>query len=484
MVMCGLLSILITLFNLTVILVYIFNPLMRHSQGIYKASLAVADLLVGVVVFPTFISSLARIIFSRNEPGDVVDVRGYKIINGSLGENLTTAQVQNPGGQFSDFFDQVYLDAVGFFTVLSFTVSIYNLTVAGFDRLSAVYRPLSYSKDRAERLAKIFCAVLWCVGVFFAILPVLLNSLSYSLVASILVSSAGREALIVYVVAFAIPILIMWTVNAITFHSTRKHARVRRHLTVDSKKKSQSFEVRLARTLAIMAGVFTLSIVPAAVVILTSLFIPSIYLTNPRGLDVPSTVAYGAIEFAAIIILACNSLWNFLIYNARNLEFRKASKIMCRKLSQTLGLSKCFGSIMRCAQSFAHDGRRRISSIPTISTTFGKKTSLTPTSQIALPSMQKSSDVTMTEETSRKKSSTTNESSTRVEESTVTPSSREIESSFISPKKPKHRANKTKAEPSMNDSIFQSFAIDANADRLFLSVMERIDNDHGKDEKK
>ena len=468
MVVCGVLSVLVTFANLSVILVYAFNRNLLHSQGIYKVSLAVADILTGIILLPSFISSIARISSGVVKHADFINATGYQTINGTLSNETSVVQIRPPSGHFRDFFDQTYFDAIGFFTTLSLTTSIYCLTVAGFDRMTAVYRPLSYRKDKAKKLAKWLCAVVWGLGVLFGIIPTFVPTLKYGLIVSVFVSSAGQSALILYVLAFLIPLLIMWIVNVVTYQSTKKHARVRRHITLDSKKKTDSIEFRLARTLTIMVGAFTLSLLPAAAVIIASFFAPSIYLSKPREVVLESVVAYNTAEFAALLILICNSLWNFFIYNARNLEFRKGFRIVYKKLSRKTGFAACFSAFLNCAQSVMHDGRRRISSLPNISTTFGgKKSSLFPTSATNLNSRSKSSDVLSSDVSTQEK---TSKASAGMDLSS--------DVIAISESKKSEKKNPDKAGQELSeDSVFQSFAIEARADHLFESVMERIDED-------
>jgi len=358
MVVCGILGVIITLVNLTVILVHICNPAFLHSQGVYKVSLAFADILVGIVVFPTFISSLVCMTTGRQQHADYVDVIGYETIDGNLSRNSSIVQVRTPGGRYTDFFDQTYLDIVGFSTVLSFSVSIYNLMVAGFDRFKAVNRPLCYRRDRAKTFAKRACLVLWSIGILFAALPTFVSSLRYWVIMSVYVASLGQNAIILYIIAFAIPMVLMWAVNIATFYSIKKHAKVRRDLISNSNKKTDSMEVRLASTLSIMVGVFTLSILPSILIILPPLFLSSIYYTKPRALNLQSAIVYHAFEFIAIIILACNSLWNFFIYNGRNLEFRKAVKVMYSSTADHIGLPRCCLSLGTFVQAVVHERRR------------------------------------------------------------------------------------------------------------------------------
>ncbi|XP_076812649.1 uncharacterized protein LOC143459393 [Clavelina lepadiformis] len=321
MVICPLFGIVIAVVNILVVVVISRNASLRNSQGIYKMSLAFADLIIGFFVFPTFSSSLGRLITTRHQSGSLINVTGYLEAEGVVVDAGKSVELRLPS--LTQLSSRSYLDFVGFFTVLSLTVSVYTLTVAGCDRLWAISRPLSYNKEKAEYSAKIGCICLWLVGVLFSILPYLTPTLRYSLIASILVSSGGQDALVLYLVAFLIPLVITWLVNIVTFHMTRKHAKINRHLSTKLKKKSRSVEVRLAHTLCLMAGIFTLSILPVALVILSALFVGNIYFSQPRRVDVQGALVYNAFEFVTIIILACNSLWNFFIYNRRNKDFRQ-----------------------------------------------------------------------------------------------------------------------------------------------------------------
>ena len=349
MVICGLLAVIITFVNLSVILVYSFNPVMMNSQGVYKTSLAVADLLIGLIVFPTFISSLAIFSFTRYFHGSIDNVTGYKTINGTISNDVTTVEMKRVNANSYD----AYLNFVGFFTVVSLTTSIYILTVASLDRLKAVYKPLSYNKADALRLAKLQSIVLWGVAILFSILPIFVPTLQYGFVSSMLVSSAGPNALIIYCVAFVVPLIGLWIVSILTFIVTRKHAHAGQKLTAIGSKKStkSSIEVRLAQALLIMVGAFTLSILPTIIIVLASLFVRTIYFTNPSELDIESAVLFSAFGFTVTVLLACNSLWNFFIYNARNKDFRVGLKVVYNKL----GLSKCQFKLARHRKRGKHD---------------------------------------------------------------------------------------------------------------------------------
>ncbi|CAK8681197.1 unnamed protein product [Clavelina lepadiformis] len=102
-----------------------------------------------------------------------------------------------------------------------------------------------------------------------------------------------------------------------------------------------------------MVGIFTLSILPVALVILSLLFVGTIYFSQPRRVDVQGALVYNTFEFISIIILSCNSLWNFFIYNGRNLEFRNEVKTMIKSIFKKLSLA-------RCCQSKTIDDQRAV----------------------------------------------------------------------------------------------------------------------------
>ena len=128
--------------------------------------------------------------------------------------------------------------------------------------------------------------------------------------------------------------------------------------------------------------------------------------------------------------------------------------------------------------------------IPNISTTFTKKSSLVPTNTTTLNSKTKSNTFSTSEESSSKlKSSklsfsdglssnarTSELESSRLESSTDV-SVTTLSSSAKKETKGKKKKSKDSDKSVSEDSVFQSFAIDANADRLCMFVMEQIDEE-------
>ncbi|XP_002131810.4 uncharacterized protein LOC100185762 [Ciona intestinalis] len=331
MVICSILAVAIVVANLSVILVFMLNKKLRNSQGVYKMSLACSDFLVGVVVVPSIPISLYMRL-------NIPETMG-------MSYNASNLPVQNVGIRFDDVphlpgintvYYRSYLNAIGFFTTTSFIISIYSLMMASFDRFSIVRKPLAYSKDGAKLLTIRATLILWVLSIILGILPLFVErSLRYGLIASTLISTSGTASLSFYVVALAIPLLIMWILSISTFVMTVRHNRQTRKLVASKNKNfSSRTEIRMARTLGIMVGVFTLSLLPVICVILASLFLVQIYPQRISTFKSYDFSIHTSFEFVSAVILVCNSLWNFFIYNGRNDDFRMANKNMYGSLTK------------------------------------------------------------------------------------------------------------------------------------------------------
>ena len=361
-VACGILGLVIAIANLLIILVIAFNSQFRNSQAIYKLSLAAADLLVGVIVLPLAVDILRRLVWTRHVSMGHVEVKGYQLENGTISENITSVQIAERAGQFRSKFPLPYQNFAGFCTAVSIFVSIYTLAGAGFDRLRAVYNPLTYRKERANKFAKRICIISWLVAILFGVLPLFTPNLSYALVLSITFVTLDFNGLILYSVGLLVPLVIVWGVNIFTFSVSKKHSKFRRQLTKVAQRKRQNVERRLAQTLQLMVAVFTLNTLPLIILLVASLFLPSTRPSLPHQFNLKHGNLFIIVEFIAIMMLFGNSLWNFIIYSYRNRDFRVAVKIGFRRFLKAICFSSCLDSIMICCRSAAHSSRRRFSS--------------------------------------------------------------------------------------------------------------------------
>ena len=376
---CGVLGLLIAFVNILIILVIVFSKKFHNSQAIYKVSLAAADALVGAVVLPLAVDILRRLVWTRHLPAGHIETHGYSIENGTINGNMTSVLVTEKAGQFRTKFPLKYENFAGFFTSVSIFVSVYTLAGAGFDRLRAVYNPLTYRKEKANKLAKRLCIASWLIAVLFGLLPLFTPNLEYALVLSITFATLDFNGLVLYSIGLFVPLLIVWGVNVFTFVFSKQHANFRRQLTQVAQRKRQKVETRLARTLQLMVAVFTLNTLPLVILLVSSFFLPSTRPSLPHQFDLIHGNMFIILEFIAVMLLFGNSLWNFLIYSYRNRDFRTAVKTGFRTTLKAICFSSFVDSIVLCFRSLAHSSRRRLSSIgsmPRSSIRIRKKSSL------------------------------------------------------------------------------------------------------------
>lgn len=341
MVFCVILAVAIIVANATVICALGKYPSIRHNQAIYRFSLALADIIVGLIVFPTFVSSLYMQFHGIHELGQLRNVTRDVVVNGTTSPQQSA--VRDPSGLFYNRVPRAYLNAVGFFTVLSLAVSVYTLVAAGIDRCVALAFPARYKQDTKIPISLIANLSIWVIAVIFAVLPFGVDLLRYSLVASILVSSSGPTVLILYIVIFLIPLILMWAVTIASYVISRKYVISWRRYSVgdDSTNGQGASERQLAKTFGIMVGVFSLSIVPSLVVLICGVSLRTIYYHRPTELIQESATTYTSFEVVVVFILMCNSLWNCFIYSVRDKDFRDACRRMYGKAGRKVGLTCC-----------------------------------------------------------------------------------------------------------------------------------------------
>ena len=141
--------------NLMVLIIFCINKKLMNKQTVYRILLGILDFFTGIVVFPL-------LIISKFPRLNTIEAIQYK----------------------NDF----YIDAIGFFTMLSLHVSIFTLVAAVIDSSKVVYRPLSYNVKSFISLGLNICVVLWIISMILAalLLSILDNSLPYSIERGIL----------------------------------------------------------------------------------------------------------------------------------------------------------------------------------------------------------------------------------------------------------------------------------------------------------
>ena len=312
------------------------NKDLHNGQAIYRMSLAMSDLLVGIVVFPTFISTLHLSLHKRPGLED-----SYHILNCSStcdGNNTSMnslGEIHLPQYYFPDV-PQPYYDAIGVFTSLSLIVSLYTLVAAAIDRFWAIHRGLEYIPSTALTLARRVVTVIWIFAIFFSVLPLLRQTKSYNLAYAVLIGAIGRVYATIYSVILFLPLLLMWCITTATFISYKLYANKRKKLRMTHHNKMETaIQIHLLVTLSIMVWVFTICILPGAIFVL----IQSLQRLSGGVLKILLTLGqrrltqFVSAEIVTSIFLTSNSLWNFFIYSVRDKKFRQASKkLYCRLL--------------------------------------------------------------------------------------------------------------------------------------------------------
>ena len=257
-----------------------------NRQTVYRISLAMSDVLAGIIVFPSNIYSYCN------------------------------------SGTIS--FNETYVNVIGFFTFLSLYASALTLLASAIDRFKVVYRPLTYKGKSNIPIAQKICLVLWLIAILLAIAPtgIIYENFSYVLVYDINVLPVVLNDItdyFMYVLSgIMIPITILWIFTILTFCVYKRHSKKRKKLFSSNKQKQNlTKEIKLVFTLGIMVGVFTVCFLPAAV----------------SGMAVISNIEINlSVVICSSVVAKSNSLWNFFIYSAREKKFRTTSKNLYKKL--------------------------------------------------------------------------------------------------------------------------------------------------------
>ena len=339
---------------------------------VYKLSLAAADLLVGVFVYPTFAYTLYAIqvgLLVRRTLDD-----DPELSNSSFNSSLLNSYGK-PDPSTSNYYlsilDPAYEDAFGILTAVSLMVSVFTLMFASYDRFQAINKPLRYDKEKAKTNAQRITIILWAVAIVIGILPILAPELGgYRILAGgVFIAVWEETSLILHSIALGVPLLAVWILTLLLNIIVKRQADIRKKLVSSARQNRDSrLERRLTKTLSIMVGVFTACILPALIIVIIPFVVPSIDAPNITILAKEPARAFISLELAVIIILASNSLWNCFIYSFRNKEFREDAAAIYFKILSALGLvrvKKLFGS---CLFRMAYSGRRRLSTVFTATT--------------------------------------------------------------------------------------------------------------------
>ena len=326
MIFCGILALSIIIANLTIIIVILRNYHFPTSQLIYKLSLAFADILVGIFVVPSFISTLYIIYISPLQKKSSSEDNSW-----DPNKNLTGLD-EKTDFYFTPKITQAYVNFFGFITFLSLFNSTFTLMFASIDRYKVLSKPLRYDKHKAAISAKRVTMALWFLSVIFSLSPIVVPKMGlYCILAGgILISVCTEISFFILGTTLAIPFFVMWLFTIALQVQLKRQHRQSSNKNLRSTRYIRNFntEKSIAKTLSIIIGVYTACVFPALLFVIFSEFIPSVNPLNLKSFSIRLAAVFSSIELFVTVILVSNSLWNAFIYAFRHKTFRKDAAVL------------------------------------------------------------------------------------------------------------------------------------------------------------
>ncbi|XP_041713762.1 adenosine receptor A3-like [Coregonus clupeaformis] len=293
-----LLSVAITLGNVVSLTIFLGSRRFRTPQGYLKASLATADLAVGVLVIPYSIhTEIQTLLAGREEP--------------------------QPQG-FSPCF------LIGPIFAGCTLVSVTTIFMLSVERGITVLKPLHKNLVVTRERTLWLIALSWLFCFLLAVSPLFLRgniTLEYNLCSKMCnyaLSPGERQyyqehksttwggwSVMLLFPTFDISLLgATSVVNLVTFSAVRRFCRARKQVLTKAQHTHTGpaySDLRAAKTILILTAFLLASVVPVAVLVVGSVL----------GVDWCRFSRY------AFWLLACSSGWNVLIYSARDRRFRQ-----------------------------------------------------------------------------------------------------------------------------------------------------------------
>ena len=278
--------------SLVLIAIYTTKNL-QNVTNVFIASLALADLMVGIIVAP--LAAMSYLGLPR------------------------------------DYMACVFSNSV----VVMFTqVSIFNLVVVGFERYLAINHPFFYQRTMTVKSALVMVVLTWIAATLVGLVPVFGWNLGPT--PDNICSFVGVIDLkyMVYFNFFGFvltPLVIMLILYTIIFYIVRKQMAkiVALEIVSDpgqrSKRRQFMSEVKAAKSLSIIIFVFALCWLP-------------IHVLNCLSLFCGGSCFYPNILLTAILLSHANSSVNPFLYAIGNSKFQAAfKKMLCSRLSPAVG---------------------------------------------------------------------------------------------------------------------------------------------------
>uniref|UniRef100_UPI00398F1457 neuropeptide receptor 22 n=1 Tax=Pristiophorus japonicus TaxID=55135 RepID=UPI00398F1457 len=301
-----LLTIAILLGNLVTLVVFLGFKRACTPQGYLRASLAVADLAVGVLVVPFSV---------------------YMEILLMLKESSTEWEADT---LFSHYFQPCTV--IGTVYAGCTLVSISTIFLLTIERSIAILRPLHKEAVITRKRTLSLIGITWVASFFLAVSPLIFSQgimlqynpcsrmCNFALVAGGLPQNGWKILLLFPAFDFT---LLGGTVaiNILSFSSIRQYSKQRKLLAKSKLSRPSFSDIKAAKTIATLTLAFTASFSPVAVFV----------VGNVLGCQ------WCDFSFFAFWILTSNSCWNVIIYSVRDQKFRQ-------RALELLALSKAAGA--------------------------------------------------------------------------------------------------------------------------------------------
>ncbi|XP_051878590.1 adenosine receptor A3 [Pristis pectinata] len=295
--------------NLLALVVFLGSKRFSTPQGYLKASLAVADLAVGVFVIPFSVYVELFLLLEESSAG--------REVNSLLGDYVRLCTV----------IGTVYAGCT--------LVSVSTIFLLSMERSLAILRPLHREAVMTRKRTSWLIGISWVVGFSLAVSPLVFGEgivlhynpcsrmCNFACVPGTLPQNDWKILLLFPAFDFT---LLGGTVaiNILSFSAIRQHSKQRKVLANTHMSRVSSSDIKAAKTIATVTFAFTASFSPVAVFVVGNVL-------GHQWCD---------FSFFAFWILTSSSCWNVIIYSVREQRFRQRAR-------QLVGISRAAASMNR-----------------------------------------------------------------------------------------------------------------------------------------
>ena len=328
--------------NFVVLFVVYKSKQLRHSQYVYKCSIAVSDIIWGFSMSYCFLFFCIRLL--GFDSVHLLERNGFKnkIKVNTAENNITTFKYQLEHVKlmtlsiykYISLFNNYVMYVLLFLTPVTILVSFISLLFASIDRYVALTFPFKYKQLNTIKIAKMVSIFVWSLSAIVNTVTLILSLRSHywSIFLQPVVlgppdgnysSNQNTTAIILYIL-----FSLLWIFTFLTLFSMYKSFKRSSSLNKNTKKRV-SLEKRMSLILIFMVVAFTFSLFPTIYFNVHLYLAPELKSANRKSPN--DTFLDENSFFVSVAFLTTNSVWNFVIYNILNKKFREAVIKVCFK---------------------------------------------------------------------------------------------------------------------------------------------------------